>query len=285
MNPVYHPKHISWRSILIVFSHLRLCFPAFFFLQVSSLKPSMHLSGAPYLSHSPQISFSRFDYPNYVWWHFQIMKLHIMQSLTVPCSLVPLKLRYHPQYSIHKYPRFIFLPQCETPIFTLIWNNRQNYSSLYFNVYNCFRYKMWIKGNSRVLYCCGITPRHTAINCDFSKGLHQGSGGCRRNVNIFGSGGCWTHTHHQDEGRSSETSEEIYIHSARAQRSAIWYYQPSQVPWPSAGIPLCRLSVDRCDRNSWVIMLLNARPRNLGSIYFTWLHDGIWCQPHGVLHY
>jgi len=44
-------------------------------------------------------------------------------------------------------------------------------------------------------------------------------------------------------------------------------------------------SVDWCDRKGLVIRLRNARPRNLGSIYFRdksfffpWIRDGIWRQ-------
>jgi hypothetical protein len=89
-----------------------------------SPNPSMHLSRAPYLSHSPQISCCQFDYPSCVWWLIQIMKLYIMQAFPIPCSLVRHKPRHIPQKSIHKYPQLIFLPRCETQIFTLIWKSK-----------------------------------------------------------------------------------------------------------------------------------------------------------------
>jgi len=99
MYPVYQPKHICWKSILIKLPHLHLGFPTFPLLQVSSLKPSMHLSRAPYLLHSPQISCCRFDCPSCVWWHIQTMKLYIMESFPIPRFLDPLK----PMYTLHLY--------------------------------------------------------------------------------------------------------------------------------------------------------------------------------------
>jgi len=72
------PHSTSWRSILIVKSHLRLDLPSGFFPHASPAKPCIHLSSPhpcymPYPSHS-----SRFDHQKNIGWGVQIIKLLIM---------------------------------------------------------------------------------------------------------------------------------------------------------------------------------------------------------------
>ena len=55
----------------------------------------------------------------------------------LPCYLVPLRPKYSPKHPILKHPQPTLLPQCERPSFTPIQNNRQNYSSVYLNIYIC----------------------------------------------------------------------------------------------------------------------------------------------------
>ena len=80
INLVHAPPHsTSWRSILILSSHLRLGLP-------SGLFPSCYppKSSTPLLSHisapcpSPPYLFSRFYFPNNIGWRVQIIKLLIM---------------------------------------------------------------------------------------------------------------------------------------------------------------------------------------------------------------
>ena len=54
-----------------------------------------------------------------------------MQSPPFPRYLVPPGSKYSPQHNVIKHPQLPFLPQCQRPSFTLIQNNRQNYSSIY----------------------------------------------------------------------------------------------------------------------------------------------------------
>ena len=54
---------------------------------------------------------------------------------SAPCHLVPLPLKYLLQYPFLEHPQPILLPQCERPSSTLIGNDRQNYSSVYLNLY------------------------------------------------------------------------------------------------------------------------------------------------------
>ena len=56
-------------------------------------------------------------------------------SFPLPCYLVPPMPKYSPQHPILKHPQPTFLPQCEQPSFTSIQNKRQNYSSVYLNLY------------------------------------------------------------------------------------------------------------------------------------------------------
>jgi len=53
----------------------------------------------------------------------------------LPCYLVPLRPKYSPEHTIHRHPLPTFLPQCEQLCFTSIQNNRQNYRSVYPNLY------------------------------------------------------------------------------------------------------------------------------------------------------
>jgi hypothetical protein len=78
---------------------------------------------------------SQFDHPNSIWWGVQIIQLLIMRLSQFPCKFVPLRPKYSPLPPILKHPRPKFLPQCERPSFTPIQNNRQNYSSVYLNLY------------------------------------------------------------------------------------------------------------------------------------------------------
>jgi hypothetical protein len=49
--------------------------------------------------------------------------------------LIPLRPTYSPQYPSLRHPQPTFLSQCVRPCFTPIQNNRQNYSSVYLNLY------------------------------------------------------------------------------------------------------------------------------------------------------
>ena len=57
LHPVPTTSPTSWRSILILSSHLRLVSPVVSFPQVSPPEPCAHLSPPPYAPHAPPISF------------------------------------------------------------------------------------------------------------------------------------------------------------------------------------------------------------------------------------
>ena len=125
IDPVHTPHPTTWRSILILSSHLCLGLP----LRCPPPKPCLQL----YVirpSHS-----SRFDHPNNSEWAEQIIKFLIMQFSPLPCHLVPPKPKYSPQHPILKQPQPTFLPHCERPSFTPKQNNRQYYTSICLNLY------------------------------------------------------------------------------------------------------------------------------------------------------
>jgi hypothetical protein len=53
----------------------------------------------------------------------------------MPCYLVPLRPEYLHQHPILEHVQPMFLPQRKQPSFTLIENNRQNYSSVCLDLY------------------------------------------------------------------------------------------------------------------------------------------------------
>jgi len=55
--------------------------------------------------------------------------------LHFPLSLFLLAQIYRPQYPVLEHPQPMFLPQFHRPTFTPTQNDRQNYSSVYFNRY------------------------------------------------------------------------------------------------------------------------------------------------------
>ena len=58
-----------------------------------------------------------------------------MLSPPFPRYLVTPRSKYSPQHHVLKRPQLLFLPQYQRPSFTPIQNNRQNYSSIYLDLY------------------------------------------------------------------------------------------------------------------------------------------------------
>ena len=92
-----YPQPTSWRSILILSTHLCLSLP-------SGLLPYGFPTKTLYTPPSPH------------------------PYLVTPRS------KYSPQHHFLKHPQLPFLPQCQRPSFTPIQNNRHNYSSIYLDL-------------------------------------------------------------------------------------------------------------------------------------------------------
>jgi hypothetical protein len=90
LKPVYTPHPTSWRSILILSSHIRLFIPSGLFPSGFATKTLyMPLPYPRYMSR-PSHS-SRFYHPHNVGWGVKIMELLIMKFSPLPCHLVPLR--------------------------------------------------------------------------------------------------------------------------------------------------------------------------------------------------
>ena len=96
---------------------------------------SIHSHLLTHTRHMRSTSHSSWFYhPHDIGWGVQNIYL-VMQSPPVPRYLVPPRSRYSPQHLILKHLQLPFLPQCQRPSFTPIQNDRQDYSSIYLDLY------------------------------------------------------------------------------------------------------------------------------------------------------
>ena len=124
-----YPHPTSWRSILILSTHLRLgLLSGLFLFPTKTLYTPLSLpisSTCP--AHLILLDFITRTILGEMYKSFSSS----MQSPPFPRYLVPPRSKYSPQHHVLKHPQLPFLPQCQRPGFTPIQNNRQNYSSIY----------------------------------------------------------------------------------------------------------------------------------------------------------
>jgi hypothetical protein len=122
------PHPTSWKSIQILSSHLRLGLLSGLFTSGFPTKtvytPLYSLSAL----HAPSISFFSILLPAQYWVRSTDHDAPHYEVFSTSCYLVPLRPKYFSQHPILKHP------QCQRPSFTPIQNNKQNYSSVYFNL-------------------------------------------------------------------------------------------------------------------------------------------------------
>ena len=136
IDPAYAPTSQLLKIHLILSPHLRLGLQVVSFPQVSPPKPCIHLSSPNHTCYMPrQTHSSRYNHKNKIGWGVKIIKLLIMYFSPLPCYFVPLSPYILLSTLFSKHPKPTFLPQCERPSFTPIQNNKQNYGSLYLNLY------------------------------------------------------------------------------------------------------------------------------------------------------
>ena len=123
-----YPHPTSWRSILILSTHLHLVSPVVSFPPVSPPRPYTPPSPHPY---AQPISFFLILSPAQYW----VRSTNHLAPRYVISSIPPLRRpSYSSQHHVLKHPQLPFLPQCQRPSFTPIQNNRQNYSSIYLDL-------------------------------------------------------------------------------------------------------------------------------------------------------
>ena len=130
-SPWTHPT--SWRSILILSSHLRLGL-------LSGLFPSGFPSKRLYITFLSPTSASFPAHPILLDLITRIIFGEEYRLFSSSCSFLhsPNLVLLRPKYSSApylKHPQPTFLPKCARTGFTHIQKNRQNYSSLYLNLY------------------------------------------------------------------------------------------------------------------------------------------------------
>jgi len=122
----------AWRSILVLFFHLRLGLP-------NSLFPSGFSTKTPY---TPLLSPLRATCPA----HLILLDFITRNVFGEECRSLCRFLHYpvissllhpkcSPQHTILNHSQPTFLPQCERPGFTPMQNNIQNYNYVYLNLY------------------------------------------------------------------------------------------------------------------------------------------------------
>ena len=124
------PHSSSWRSVLMLSSHLRLGLPSGLFSQVSPPQPS-HFPHTCYMpTHILLDLIAQIIFGD----EYRSLSSSLYSFLHSPVPLSLLGPNISHQHPILKHPQPTFFPQCERPSFTPIQNNRQNYSFVFLNL-------------------------------------------------------------------------------------------------------------------------------------------------------
>ena len=103
----------SWRSILILSTHLCLGLPSVLLPSSFPTETLYTPLSSPICATCPaHLISSRFYHPYNIGWAVQIIQLLVMQSPPFPRYLVPPRSKHSPQHHVLEHPQLPFLPQC-----------------------------------------------------------------------------------------------------------------------------------------------------------------------------
>jgi hypothetical protein len=117
LNLLRAPHSTSWRSILILPSHLRLGLSSVPFsprFNIKTLYKPLHSSNRATCHPIPFFSIWS---PAQYWVRSTDHEAPAYEVYPLPCYLVPLRSTYSPQNPILKHPQFTFISLCQRPRF------------------------------------------------------------------------------------------------------------------------------------------------------------------------
>ena len=130
----------SWRSFLILSSHLRQRLPSGLFLSGFPTKTLYTCDLSPIRAACPaHLILLDFITCTVLGEEYRSFSSLLCSLLHSPCYLVRHRPKYSSQHPFLKHPQPAFLPHCQRPRFTPIQSNSQNYIVLCILIFNYYK--------------------------------------------------------------------------------------------------------------------------------------------------